>query len=48
LLLEEAQRDSESDSLNSIQTELVRLANELDEVMKAMQEPAELAGSRRS
>ncbi|HEX6473883.1 MAG TPA: DNA primase [Candidatus Limnocylindria bacterium] len=48
LLLEEAQRDENPDRLKTIQERLNQLGREKAEVTKAMFEPADLAGSRRS
>ncbi len=48
LLLEEAQRDGDRERLATIEQQIIRLGREKAEVTKAMREPADLAGSRRS
>ena len=48
LLLEEAQRDGDRERLATIEQEIIQLGREKAEVTKAMREPADLAGSRRS
>jgi DNA primase len=48
LLLEEAQRDGDRERLATIEQQIIQLGREKAEVTKAMREPADLAGSRRS
>jgi DNA primase len=48
LLLEEAQRDEDAGRLASIEQRIIQLGHEKAEATKAMREPAEAAGSRRS
>jgi DNA primase len=48
LLLEEAQRDGDRERLETIEQRIIQLGREKAEVTKAMREPADLAGSRRS
>jgi DNA primase len=48
LLLEEAQRDGDQERLATIEQQIIQLGREKAEVTKAMREPADLAGSRRS
>ena len=48
LLLEEAQRDGDRQRLATIEQQIIQLGREKAEVTKAMREPADLAGSRRS
>ena len=48
LLLEEAQRDGDRERLSTIEQQIIQLGREKAEVTKAMREPADLAGSRRS
>jgi DNA primase len=48
LLLEEAQRDGDRERLATIEQRIIQLGREKAEVTKAMREPADLAGSRRS
>ena len=48
LLLEEAQREGDRARLEDIEQQITRLGREKDEATKAMQEPAEAAGTRRS
>jgi DNA primase len=48
LLLEEAQRAGDRERLATIEQQIIQLGREKAEVTKAMREPADLAGSRRS
>ena len=48
LLLEEAQRDGDRERLATIEQQIIQLGRQKAEVTKAMREPADLAGSRRS
>ncbi|HEX5578171.1 MAG TPA: hypothetical protein VFY43_00710, partial [Candidatus Limnocylindria bacterium] len=48
LLLEEAQRDGDRERLATIEQQIIQLGREKAEVTKAIREPADLAGSRRS
>jgi DNA primase len=48
LLLEEAQRDGDRERLATIEQQIMQLGREKAEVTKAMREPTDLAGSRRS
>jgi DNA primase len=48
LLLEEAQRDEDAGRLASIEQRIIQLGHEAEATKKAMREPAETAGSRRS
>jgi DNA primase len=48
LLLEEAQRDGDRDRLATIEQRIIQLGREKAEVTRAMRQPADLAGSRRS
>jgi hypothetical protein len=48
LLLEEAQRDGDRERLATIEQRIIQLGREKAEVTKAMREPVDLAGSRRS
>jgi hypothetical protein len=48
LLLEEAQRDEDAGRLASIEQRIIQLGHEKADATRAMLEPAETAGSRRS
>ncbi len=48
LLLEEAQRAGDRSRLEDIERQVIRLGREKDEATRAMREPAEAAGTRRS
>jgi len=48
LLLEEAQRDEDPERLNELEQRIVQLGHEKAEVTRAMQDPAPVAGGRRS